>query len=55
MVSIDDANQLSQSLARITVLIRKDLIGELDDNRGYNPENIKEQILSNAVSVTIKK
>ncbi len=55
MVSIDDANQLSQSLARLTVLIRKDLIGELDDNRGYNPENIKEQILSNAVSVTIKK
>ena len=55
MVSIDDANQLSQSLARLTVLIRKDLIGELDDNRGYNPENIKEQILNNAVSLTIKK
>ncbi len=54
MVSIDDANQLSQSLARLTVLIRKDLIGELDDNRGYNPENIKTQILSNATSVVIK-
>jgi hypothetical protein len=48
IVSVEDANHLNRALARLTIFIRKDLIGELDDKSGLDVERINKQILSNA-------
>lgn len=48
IVSVDDANHLNRALARLTIYIRKDLIGELDDQSGLDIDRINKQILSNA-------
>jgi type II secretory pathway pseudopilin PulG len=47
-VSIDDADALSQALAKLTVYIRADLIGELDMQSGAKRKNITQQILENS-------
>ena len=48
IVSVEDANHLNKALARLTIFIRKDLIGELDSQSGLDIEKINKQILSNA-------
>ncbi len=47
-VSVEDAHQLNEAMAKLTIFIRKDLIGELDNRSGFNIEKINKQILSNA-------
>ena len=47
-VSIQDANLLSEALAKLTVYIRADLVGELDAQSSRSARQIREQILSNA-------
>ncbi len=47
-VSVEDANQLSEALARLTVRIRADLVGELDDLSGKSETWIRNQIMANA-------
>ncbi len=48
VVSVEDANHLNEALARLTIYIRKDLVGELDTQSGLDIEKINRQILSNA-------
>ncbi len=48
LVSVEDRHHLNKALARLTIFIRKDLIGELDTQSGLNIETINKQILSNA-------
>ena len=47
-VSMDDANALSHALAKLTVYIRTDLIGELDVQRGEKVKKIAQQIMENS-------
>jgi DNA-binding XRE family transcriptional regulator len=47
-VSIDDADILSQALAKLTIYIRADLVGELDLKSGEKPKNIANQIMENS-------
>jgi len=39
---------LSEALARLTVYIRKDLVGELDEESGRTAKQIRDQIMANA-------
>jgi len=48
IVSVEDANQLSEALARLTIRIRDDLVGELDDQSGKSASWIRAQIMANA-------
>lgn len=48
----NDAQQLSQALARLTVEIRKDLIGEEDLLSSYPPERIRKLVLLNESEAT---
>jgi hypothetical protein len=47
-VSMQDANRLSEALAKLTVFIRADLVGELDVQSGHSARQIRNQILTNA-------
>ena len=47
-VSMKDEDMLSEALARLTVYIRKDLVGELDEESGRTAKQIREQIMANA-------
>jgi len=47
-VSMNDADVLSQALAKLTVFIRADLIGELDMQSGIKQKSINQQILENS-------
>ena len=47
-VSMDDADKISEALARLTVYIRFDLIGELDLKSGHSSGEIRDQIIANA-------
>jgi type II secretory pathway pseudopilin PulG len=47
-VSTQDANKISQALAKLTIYIRRDLLGELDIQSNQSQEHIDEQILNNA-------
>jgi hypothetical protein len=47
-VSMDDANALSQALAKLTIYIRSDLIGELDLQSGEKVKKISQQIIENS-------
>ncbi len=47
-VSMDDADALSQALAKLTIFIREDLIGELDLQSGEKLKNISQQIMENS-------
>ncbi len=47
-VSIDDANMLSSALAKLTIFIREDLIGELDLQSGEKLKSISKQIIDNS-------
>jgi len=47
-VSIEDADLLSTALARLTIYIRADLVGELDEESGETRQQIEQQIMANA-------
>jgi len=47
-VSSKDESKLAKALARLTVYIRADLIGELDEESGRTPKQIRDQIMANA-------
>ncbi len=43
-----DSAKISRALAELTIAIRRDLIGELDENTGQSQAFIKHQVLDNA-------
>ena len=47
-VNFQDAEKISHALARLTVYIRSDLLGELDSESSYSKKEIRQQILENA-------
>ena len=47
-VSMKDEDILSEALARLTVHIRADLVGELDEESGRTAKQIRDQIMANA-------
>jgi len=47
-VSLQDAESISHALARLTVYIRSDLLGELDSESAHSAQEIREQIMENA-------
>ncbi len=47
-VSDADEDLLIEALAKLTVFIRKDLIGELDKQSDISPAKIRKQIMANA-------
>jgi hypothetical protein len=47
-VSAKDADEISQALAKLTIYIRRDLLGELDNQSNQSQEHIDTQILENA-------
>ncbi len=54
-VSIEDADLLSIALARLTIYIRADLVGELDEESGETRQQIEQQIMANARSGSDKE
>ncbi len=46
-VSSLDEQRLSEALAKLTVYIRKDLVGELDSQSGISESEIRSQIMAN--------
>lgn len=51
----EDAKTLSEALARLTLEIRRDLIGELDRYSSFSAEHIREIILRNEALATFLK
>ena len=47
-VNLQDAENISHALARLTVYIRSDLLGELDSESSYSRKEINAQIMENA-------
>jgi type II secretory pathway pseudopilin PulG len=47
-VSSQDADAISQALAKLTIYIRRDLLGELDTQSQHTQQEIDTQILENA-------
>ncbi len=47
-VSMQDEDMLSEALAKLTVYIRADLVGELDEESGHSAKEIRDQIIANA-------
>ncbi|SFV56340.1 hypothetical protein MNB_SV-10-965 [hydrothermal vent metagenome] len=47
-VSMKDEDMLSEALAKLTVYIRADLVGELDEESGHTAKEIRDQIIANA-------
>ncbi|WP_294955032.1 hypothetical protein [Sulfurovum sp.] len=47
-VSMEDEDILSEALAKLTVYIRADLVGELDEESGHTAKEIRDQIITNA-------
>ncbi len=43
-----DSARISRALAELTIAIRRDLVGELDENTGQSQAFIKHQVLDNA-------
>ncbi len=48
VVSMDDADSLSKALAKLTIYIRADLIGELDMKSTLSTYEISQQIIKNS-------
>ena len=46
-VSMEDADFVSNALAKLTIYIRSDLIGELDAESQHNTQEISQQIMEN--------
>lgn len=47
-VSVEDADLVSEALAKLTVYIRADLVGELDSESSETSKQISDQIMANA-------
>jgi len=47
-VSMQDEDMLSEALAKLTIYIRADLVGELDEESGRSAKEIRDQIMANA-------
>ena len=47
-VSMEDADLVSDALARLTIYIRADLVGELDAESEHSRKQINQQIIDNA-------
>ena len=47
-VSLEDEDMLAEALAKLTVYIRADLVGELDEESGHSAKEIRDQIIANA-------
>ena len=47
-VSMEDADLVSNALAKLTIYIRSDLIGELDAESQHSEKQISQQIIANA-------
>ena len=47
-VSIEDADIVSDALAKLTIFIRADLVGELDAESKHSKKQISQQIIANA-------
>ena len=52
-VGNQDAEAISAALARLTVCIRADLVGELDTESDHSAHEIKKQILANAQEMRV--
>ena len=52
-VGSKDAEAISRALARLTICIRADLVGELDTESDHSANEIKKQILANAQEMDI--
>jgi len=48
MVSMEDADMVSNALAKLTIYIRSDLVGELDAESEHSSKQISQQIMANA-------
>ncbi len=48
-VSIEDSSLISQALAKLTIYIRADLVGELDAQSNHSSVQIGKQIMANIV------
>jgi len=46
-VSTEDSTLISEALARLTIYIRADLVGELDAESEHSTKQIREQIMAN--------
>ena len=46
-VSMEDSSLISNALAKLTIFIRADLVGELDEESEHNSKQIREQIMAN--------
>jgi len=46
-VSVEDADVVSDALARLTIYIRADLVGELDAESEHSKKQISQQIMAN--------
>jgi hypothetical protein len=46
-VSIEDADMVSDALAKLTIYIRADLVGELDAESEHSKKQISQQIMAN--------
>jgi hypothetical protein len=47
-VNLKDEDMLAEALAKLTVYIRADLVGELDEESGHSAKEIRDQIIANA-------
>ncbi len=47
-INTQDREKISFALAKLTIYIRKDLVGELDNQTSYSTSQIEKQILINA-------
>ena len=47
-VSLEDEDVIAEALAKLTVYIRADLVGELDEESGHSAKEIRDQIIANA-------
>ncbi|SFV55031.1 hypothetical protein MNB_SV-14-1677 [hydrothermal vent metagenome] len=46
-MSMEDSSLISNALAKLTIYIRADLVGELDNENNQNPKQISKQIMEN--------
>jgi len=46
-VSMEDSSLISQALAKLTIYIRADLVGELDEEKEHSSKQISAQIMAN--------
>ena len=53
--AVEEANDIDQELARLSVRIREDLVGELDARSAYSRKRISQQIMENTDLQRLRK